>query len=179
MNLFSLRTPTRRLALQGFAAMVVVSVTGCGFRLRGSGVTLAFSSLQFAGSGSRGLVQRLTNQLEASGVRIVAPTPQANGEAPAQVVLTIELDQRERVVVGGTASGQVRELELRQRVHFHLRTVRGRSLLEDVALQQMRELSYSETEALAKAAEESLLFDDMLSSLARQIMMRLAAVPAL
>lgn len=169
---------TRLLALAAWAA---VGSAGCGFRLRGSGVALAFQSLALRGSGSVALVQQLQDQLRASGVSVLEPQPAQPGATPAvpDVVLTLLQDQRERVVVGTAVAGQVRELQLRHTVRFHLRTASGKALIEEATIQQVRELSYSETQALAKEAEEALLFDDMRSSVVRQIMTRLAAVRSL
>ena len=167
------------LALGGLAA--VGGLAGCGFRLRGSGITLAFQSIELRGSGSMAVVQQLQDQLRASGVAVLEPQPAVQGAAPVvpDVVLTLLQDQRERVVVGTAIAGQVRELQLRHTVRFHLRTPKGKELIEEATLQQIRELSYSETQALAKEAEEALLFDDMRSGVVRQIMTRLAAVRSL
>lgn len=176
---------SRRLALSGLFTLgglaAVGGLAGCGFRLRGSGVTLAFQSIEFRGAGSVAVVQQLRDQLRASGVAVVEPQPTEQGTAPvvADVVLTVLQDQRERVVVGTAVAGQVRELQLRHSVRFHLRTLKGKDLIEEATIQQVRELSYSETQALAKEAEEALLFDDMRSGVVRQIMMRLAAVRSL
>ena len=167
------------LALGGLAT--AGGLAGCGFRLRGSGVTLAFQSLEMRGSGSLVVVQQLQDQLRASGVQIVEPQPAAQSQVPTQadVILTILHDQRERVVVGTAVAGQVRELELRHTVRFHVRTPTGKELIDEVTIQQVRELSYSETQALAKEAEEELLFRDMRSGVVRQIMTRLAALRSL
>jgi LPS-assembly lipoprotein len=49
-------------------------------------------------------------------------------------------------------------------------------LIADAELLQQRDVSYSESAALGKEAEESLLFRSMQSELVQQIMLRLAAV---
>jgi LPS-assembly lipoprotein len=167
------------LVLGGLAA--AGGLAGCGFRLRGSGVTLAFQSLEMRGVGSVAVVQQLQDQLRASGVQLMTPQPAKPDEAPTppEVVLTILHDQRERVVVGAAVAGQVRELELRHTVRFHVRTPTGKELIEEATIRQVRELSYSETQALAKEAEEELLFNDMRSGVVRQIMTRLAALRSL
>ena len=167
---------TRLLALTGL--VTTGGLAGCGFRLRGSGVTLVFKSIALRGSGSTIMVQQLQDQLRASGVNVIEPRSAVPGPDPLvpDVVLTLLHDQRERVVVGTAVAGQVRELQLRHTVRFHLRTPQGKELIEEATIQQVRELSYSETQALAKEAEEALLFDDMRSGVVRQIMSRLAAV---
>jgi LPS-assembly lipoprotein len=176
---------SRRTLNSGFLALgslaAIGGLAGCGFRLRGSGVALAFQSLELRGSGNIELVQEIQDNLRASGVHIVEHQPAAQGRTPTQpdVILTLLQDQRDRVVVGTAVAGQVRELQLRHTVRFHLRTPKGKELIEEATIQQVRELSYSETQALAKEAEEALLFDDMRSGVVRQIMTRLAAVRSL
>jgi LPS-assembly lipoprotein len=97
-------------------------------------------------------------------------------QAQAQVVLKILGEQREKAVVGMNTSGQVREFQVRLRVRFRLDTPQGRELIDDTEIMQQRDISYSETAALAKETEEALLFRDMQSDIAQQIQRRLAAV---
>ena len=88
-------------------------------------------------------------------------------------------DQRERVVVGYTSSGQVRELQLRMRFLFRLRTPQGKELIPDAEISQQRDLSYNESNAVAKEAEEALLYRDMQADIVQQLMRRLGAVNSL
>jgi len=88
-------------------------------------------------------------------------------------------DQRERSVVGQTASGQVRELQLRTRFRFRLANAAGKLLLEDVELLLERDISFTETAVLAKEAEEATLYRDMQSDIVQQVMRRLSAVQTL
>jgi LPS-assembly lipoprotein len=96
--------------------------------------------------------------------------------AQAQVVLDAITDSRERGVVASTAAGQVRELQLRVRFVFKLRTAAGRELIPATELLLSRDISYSESVALAKEQEEALLFRAMQSDIVSQVMRRLAAV---
>ena len=98
--------------------------------------------------------------------------------AQAQVVFEALLDARERSVVGSTAAGQVRELQLRTRLQFRLRTPAGRELIPATELVLARDMNYSEELALAKEQEEALLFRTMQSDIVAQVMRRLAAVQA-
>lgn len=154
----------------------------CGFRLRGSGVRMAFERLRLVAPAETALVADLGALLQASGVQVLgladsrqAPTVPA---AP-DVVLTVLQDQRERVVVGTTAAGQVRELQLRQRLRFQLRTPAGKELIASTELLQERELSFTETQVLGKEMEEDLLYTDMQQAVVRQLMTRLAAIKGL
>jgi LPS-assembly lipoprotein len=73
----------------------------------------------------------------------------------------------------------VRELQLRNRFKFRLSTPAGKNLLPDTELLLERDISFNETAALAKEAEEALMYRDMQSDIVQQVMRRLAAVPAL
>jgi len=172
----------RRLFLRaGLTGALALGLASCGFRMRGA-MLLPFSSLRTTLNHGTALGHTLLSQLEASGVIVKGPAqplgPDQEPEA-VDVVLDVLGDQRERAVVGKTASGQVRELELRYRFKFRVRTPAGKELIEPTELLLERDLSYSETEALGKEAEEDLLYRDMVNDIARQVMYRLAAIRSL
>lgn len=173
---------TRRQWLCATLWAGTATLAGCGFQLRGP-MRLPFTRLRTGLSPQTPLGQALLEQLQASGVQLVPP-PGASGTgtppaAPPDVVLDVLQNQRERVVVGRNAAGQVRELQLRHRVKFRVRTLAGKDLIEDTELLQERDLSFSEDLALSKEAEEALLYRDMLNDIVRQIMYRLAALQGL
>ena len=87
--------------------------------------------------------------------------------------------EREKIVVGLNSSGQVREFQLRTRIRFRLRSTQGRELIPETELLQQRDITFSEAAALAKEAEEALLYRDMQTDLVRQLMRRLAALKSL
>ncbi|MFN3611116.1 LPS assembly lipoprotein LptE [Tepidimonas sp.] len=176
---------TRRAWVRGLAvgALAAAALAGCGFQFRGTGLRFAFRTLRLQAAADSDVLDSLRAQLQAAGVGVLdASRPSAAGApgpepAPAaDVVLQVLQDQRERVVVGTTAAGQVRELALRRRFRFVLRTPTGRELIQPTELLQERELSFSETVVLGKEAEEALLFDDMRAAVVRQLLVRLAAV---
>lgn len=170
----------RRWLLGGMAAGTALWLAGCGFRLRGSNLAFAFNSLRLNAPSETAVVQNLADLLRASGVRVVGAggTPVVAGEVQ-DVVLTVLQDQRERVVVGSTAAGQVRELQLRHRFRFQLRTPVGKELIAATELLQERDLSFTETQVLGKEMEEELLYTDMQDAVVRQLLFRLAALKAL
>lgn len=99
----------------------------------------------------------------------------AANEIP-QVVLTVSQDQRQRVVVGQTSAGQVRELELRALFAFNLTNATGREVIPSTSLTLTRSLNFSETAVLAKDVEEAQLFNDMQNDMVSQVMRRLSTV---
>jgi len=170
------RALLRRAVLLTLAGGALGVLGACGFKLRGA-FKFSFESLRMAGSEATQVAEDLRRALEASGVPVfVSSTPTSPEGDTGQVVLTVLVDQRERVVVGQTAVGQVRELQLRTRFRFRLRTLSGRQLLDDTELLLERDISFTETAALAKDAEEALLFRDMQADIVQQVMRRLAAV---
>jgi LPS-assembly lipoprotein len=80
------------------------------------------------------------------------------------------------VVVGISSTGQVRELQLRIRLVFRIRTPQGDELVPQTEMLQKRDISFNETAVLAKEAEEALLYRDMQTDLVQQLLRRLAAV---
>jgi len=163
------------------AALAAASLAGCGFQLRGAGLRFPFRTLRLQAPAETDVIESLRAQLQASGVTVLGAAPQPGPDGTPLVpdaILQVLQDQRERVVVGTTAAGQVRELALRRRFRFALRTPAGRELIAGVELLQEREQSFSETVVLGKEAEEALLFDDMRTAILRQLLVRLSAAPA-
>jgi LPS-assembly lipoprotein len=150
------------------------ALAGCGFELRRA-PEFRFSSIALAGfKRASPLADELKRSIAAS-----TTTRVAEAASQAQVVLEALADARERSVVASTASGQVREITLRTRLGFRLRTPAGKELIAPTELVLTRDMSYNESAALAKEQEEALLFRAMQSDIVAQVMRRLAAVPAL
>ena len=162
---------SRRSALAfGMAAVLA----GCGFELRRA-PTLHFRMIALTGfKANSPLAEELRTTINASQTTLVV-----EAASQAQVVLDAVTDVRERSVVASTAAGQVRELQLRVRLQFRLRTSAGKELIPTTELLLSRDMSYSESIALAKEQEEALLFRTMQSDIVAQVMRRLAAVTAL
>jgi LPS-assembly lipoprotein len=148
-------------------------LAGCGFQLR-QPPSFAFSSIYVATAPNSSLGKELKRTIAAAKNLRVVSDPAAI--TSAQVVLDVLADQREKVVVGLGATGQVREFELRTRFRFKLRTPQGKELIPETELLQQRDISFSESAVLAKEAEEGLLYRDMQTDIVQQLMRRLAAL---
>jgi LPS-assembly lipoprotein len=160
----------RRRLLRGTLALPPVAVlAGCGFQLR-QPARLAFASIALTGFAPRSAMAEELRRELARQVRVV------QAPAEAEVVLQALEDVRERSVVASTAAAQVRELQLRLRLHFRATTPGGRELIPRAELMLSRDLSYRETAALAKAHEEAELVREMQSDIVAQVLRRLAAV---
>jgi LPS-assembly lipoprotein len=161
---------TRRWLL---TAPIVALLAGCGFQLR-QAPHFAFNSIYVYAAANSSTANEVRRGIAAADQVSVAPAPEA-----AQVVLDLLGDQREKVVVGLNATGQVREFQLRTRLVFRLRTPQGKEIIPKTELLQQRDISYNESVALAKEEEENLLYRDMQKDIVQQLMRRLAAVKTL
>lgn len=164
----------RRQVLLAVAA--AASLSACGFQLR-QAPDYAFSTIFVQVAEQSSLGNELKRNISASGkVQVITDVQRRD---TAQVILEVVGDQREKTAVGLNSTGQVREFQLRTRFKFKLRTPQGGELIPEVEILQQREISYSETQALAKEGEEQLLYRSMQSDIVQQVMRRLAAVKQL
>ena len=152
------------LALAGASALA-----GCGFRLR-QPARVSFASIALVGFAPRSpLAEELKRQLLQQVKVLDAPDK-------AEVILQALDDVREKSVVASTAAAQVRDMQLRLKFNFRARTPGGRELISRAELLVSRDLSYSETAALAKEQEEATLYREMQGDVVAQVMRRLASV---
>lgn len=154
------------------SVMLAGGLAGCGFELRKAPV-FAFKSIAIPGNTA--FVNYLRRSLSSAGTVLVLP---AERQREAEAILDILGEERTRFVLSTNAAGEVRELELRYRLRFRLRTSAGKELLLG-EISQKRDLTYNETNALAKEGESELLYRDMQNDVAQQMLRRLAAVKEL
>jgi LPS-assembly lipoprotein len=166
--------PSRRLFLTALGLGVMPAwLAGCGFQLRQTN-DFAFKTLYANFSTTSPLGVELRRNLLGSGRIELLTEPKQMRQADA--ILDILGEERQQVAVGVNAAGQVRELQLRLRVQFRLRTPQGVDLIEPVSLAQQRDLSFTEAAALSKEIEMGILYRDMQTDIVQQVMRRLSAV---
>jgi LPS-assembly lipoprotein len=157
----------RRTALTAVASIALV---GCGFQLR-QAAPLPMRSIALVGfAPASPLAVVLKHELERAGVAL------RENPAQAETVFDVLQDAREKIVAASTAFGQVREVTLRVRLRFRVATPAGKLLLTAADLLRTTDMSYSETTALAKEQEESLLYQAMDEDIVSQVLRRLASV---
>jgi LPS-assembly lipoprotein len=180
-------TAVRRRTL--FSLCGAALLGGCGFQLR-QAPNFVFNSVVMNAPESSPLAQELRRLLAADGkVQVLGAgalaTPAGGAAsspaaAPAgRIIFDLLQELREKVVVGLNANGQVREFQLRSRVHFRVRNAQGAELIPDTELEQHRDITFNEAAVLAKEAEESLMYRDMQTDTVQQLMRRLAALRSL
>ena len=152
---------------------LTAGLAGCGFELR-KPPSYAFKTLYSSIPVVSPFGVKLKRSLESSGQVEVISDPREVERA--QVIFDQLFELREKVVVGRTATGAIREFQLRLRYRFRLRSKSGIELIPDTEIILNRDISFNETGALSKEAEEALLYKDLENDLVLQIQRRLAAV---
>jgi LPS-assembly lipoprotein len=161
-----------RGARRALLVLPCLLVAGCGFELRRA-PELRFRTIALTGfSAASPMAEALRRQLLSTSTTQLVEAP-----SQAEVVLEALSDSRRRSVVASTSAGQVREIRLRTRFGFRLRTPGGRELIAPTEVELLRDLGYDESAALAKEEEQALLFRAMHNDIASQVMRRLAALP--
>jgi LPS-assembly lipoprotein len=152
---------------------LVAGLAGCGFELR-KPPSYAFSTLYSSIPIVSPFGIKLKRSLESSGQVEVINDPRQIERA--QVIFDQLLELREKIIVGRTSTGAIREYQLRLRYRFRVRSKSGIELIPDTEITLNRDINFNETGALSKESEEGLLYRDMENDLVLQIQRRLAAI---
>jgi LPS-assembly lipoprotein len=154
--------------MRRLAAALCLLVGACGFHLRGT-AEVPFDVLYVPSAGS-GLALDLKRYILAGTKAKVVDSPKE-----ADAILAFSGEQKEKVILSLTGTGSVREYQLRYRVGFRVHDGKGGEYVPQSTIVLTRDITYSDTDVLAKEAEEQLLFRDMQNDMVQQIVRRLAA----
>ena len=151
--------------------LFVLVLAGCGFQLRGT-ADLPFDTIYIPGA-TGGIALDLKRNIQ-SGTRTVVVDDLNKAEA----VLEFSEESREKHILSLAATGRVREFQLRYNVAFRVHDGKGGEFLPVSTVQLTRDISFNDTDVLAKETEEQQLYRDMQFDMVQQIMRRLAAAHA-
>jgi LPS-assembly lipoprotein len=152
--------------------LIATILSSCGFQLRGQAVipyktlfieTVGFGYSQFASDLARAIGQ-------GSGTKIVSSRNEA------EAVLKIVNELQESRILSLSSGGKVREFEFRYRVAYRLTDRAGVDLAQPGSIDLHRDMTYDDTEVLAKESEQLLLYRDMRADAVQQMLRRLSAV---
>jgi LPS-assembly lipoprotein len=151
-----------------FCVFVLWLLSGCGFQLRGA-YSLPYESIYVA-AGDSVVGAGLKRQIRASG-----GTRIADSAKDAQASFLPAGEWRDAIIVSLSGSGRVREKRLRLRYAYRIVDAQGRDLVPQAYVELSRDVSYADSETLAKTQEEGLLWHDMENDIVQQLMRRLVA----
>lgn len=148
---------------------VTLALAGCGFQLRGT-ASLPFDTLYMPPATGGGIALDLKRNIQAGTRTTVVEDPKQ-----AEALLEFTQEAREKIILSLAATGRVREYRLLYRVGFRVHDGKGGEFVPASTVQLTREITFNDSEVLAKESEEQLLFRDMQFDMVQQIMRRLAA----
>jgi LPS-assembly lipoprotein len=163
----------KRRTVLAFAASTALALSACGFQLRGSGAqtSLSFKTIYLGVPETSALGAELKRNLRANGDIRIVTDPKA-----AEALLDLLSETRDEAVSSLNTQGRIRELSLFYRLRFRVRDAQNKELLAPTEIVLKRDISYNESQAIAKEKEKELLYRDMQTDLVQQIMRRLAAI---
>lgn len=158
----------RRLVLMLAAA----PLAACGFHLRGT-QSLPVDSIYLALPVNSPIGAEMSRLLRASTNATVVTE-----RKEAQAIFELMGESREREVLAINAQGRATEYQLRLRIRFRVLDKDALELIPPTDLIARRDITFNESDLLAKESEEGLLYRDMQSDLVRQMVSRLAGMRA-
>ena len=150
------------------ALLFALLLAGCGFQLRGT-ADLPFDTL-FIPNTTGGIALDLKRNIQSGTRTAVVDDPKK-----AEAVLEFSEETREKHILSLAATGRVREYQLRYNVAFRVHDGKGGEFLPTSRVQLKRDVSFNDSDVLAKETEEQLLYRDMQFDMVQMVMRRIAA----
>ena len=150
--------------------LILALIAGCGFQLRGS-YALPYESLYLSMPDYSVIGATLKRAIRSSATTRLALTA-----SDAQATLLPGAEYRDRVILSVSGTGRISELRLRYLYPYRVVDVKGRDLVPPATIELVRDLTYDDSNILAKQQEEALLWRDMENDLVQQLMRKLAPV---
>jgi LPS-assembly lipoprotein len=148
---------------------VAMSLSSCGFQLRGQAAipykTLFIETTAYS---------KFAHDLERA-IRSGSNTKIVENRGDAEAVLKIVGESQENYILALSSAGRVLEFELRYKVNYRLTDRTGNELMPPAQIFLHRELTYDDTEVLAKESEIEFLYRDMKADAVQQMLRRLSA----
>ncbi|MDB5795098.1 MAG: hypothetical protein JWR25_1477 [Noviherbaspirillum sp.] len=150
-----------------------LALSACGFQLRGSSGNdaLPFKTVYLGFPDTSPLGTELKRYIRAGGDTTVVTDMKA-----AEAILEPLSETREKVILTLNTQGRVREYSLIYKLRFRVRDANNTELLPPTEIMLKRDITFNESQVMAKEKEEEMLYRDMQSDLVQQILRRLAAI---
>jgi len=148
--------------------VIAMTLSACGFQLRGQ-AAIPFQTVRVEAPGFSAFANDLERAIRSgSKARIVDSRDQADA------VVQILGESQEKHILSLSSAGKVREFQLRYRIAYRLTDRAGTDLALPGEIFLRRDMTYDDTEVLAKESEEQLLFRDMKTDAVQQMLRRLS-----
>ena len=157
----------RRLFLSTSAAALLA---GCGFQLR------RLDGIPFASLYIDAPPDSVVGQRVAALLRPVKPLRLVATPGEAEAILKLNRETRKKTILSLSGAGRVTEYRLTLETSYLVIDRSERVLAAPEAIELIRDMTYDDSQLLAKGAEENLLYRDMEDDAARRIVRRLQAI---
>lgn len=149
-----------------------LTIAACGFHLRGQ-ATLPFETLYVNASNDSAFANELKRALLAgTNARL------SDNSKDAEAIFQLVSENREKQILSVNTGGTVAEYELRLHVSFRVYNNKGQNWIAPTVITLKRDVSYNDTDVLAKDYEEALLYKDMQSDAVQQVVQRMSGAKA-
>ena len=148
--------------------LIAMTLSSCGFQLRGQ-AAIPYKAIFIETVG----YSQFASDLERA-IRSGSQTKVVSSRAEAEAVLKITGELQENRILSLSSGGKVREFDLRYRVSYRLTDRAGVDLAQPGAIDLHRDMTYDDTQVLAKESEQLLLYRDMKADAVQQMLRRLS-----
>ena len=151
------------------AGYLMLTLSACGFQLRGSSALPEEMSVTFIKFNKPygSLLDDFADALRAHHVTVT------DDQDEATAVLTIRNNERDRDVLSVNSEGKVLEIQLRQTFQFSVTTIDNLPLVELQSMTLTRDYLYSSTDVLSKDREEIVVRRTLQQELVHLAMLRI------
>ena len=154
------------------AAIFAAVLTGCGFQLRGTlSGNLPYKTMMIALPDTSEVRVWLERYINAAGSTEIIDDPKLADATFQQLS-----DSRIKTILSVNAQGRVREYRLQLNYRFRVVNAKGQILVPPNDVSLSRDITFDDSNVLAKDLEEGLLWRDMNNDLVNQIMRRLSII---
>ncbi len=172
----SLLSNQSKLLTGGLVLIFSLVISACGFQLRGlTEIPDALKTVYLSSTKSSSVLPVLKRYMQSNGIHV------ANGAVTAPYHLKILNEEHQRRSVSLSSTAKTEEYELRSNLTFEVLDQAGETVIAPTQLYTERTYRFDENNVNAKAAEESLIKQEMYNNLAQQIVRRyrsIANIPA-
>lgn len=146
---------------------LVLSLSACGFKLRGAiELPAQFQRIFVAGSANSTLVRDLRDTLAYSAEVV-------ESRSEADVILNILREESKTRTLSVGSDGKIREAELQYSIIYSLTTPDGKVLLDKTSLLMVRDFINDENDVIGRSNESAVIQRDLKRDAAQQILNRL------
>lgn len=149
------------------SVLACLLLAACGFQLRGT-ASLPFETIHVPNATSGIALDLKRNIRSGTKTRVL---DEAKG---ADALLKFSEESRQKEILSLSSAGRVSEYRLIYRVRFSVSDAKGADFLPPSTVTLTRDMTFEDSQVLAKEGEEQLLFRDMQLDMVQQIMRRIA-----